>query len=134
MAERAKVNWELVLKTDATPYQGDWDKLMLLVGRALPLVEETLSSDHSHVAQGLPRLGLSYPAEGAPARAGGMLERAVKDCQNHVGDAPQFDDTTIVSLGLMAEDEPGQKRQKQSTMEADDETGLEAMFRLRRLK
>ena len=42
MAERAKVNWELVLKTDAIPYQGDWDKLMLLVGRAMPLVEERL--------------------------------------------------------------------------------------------
>ena len=42
VAERAKVNWELVLKTDAIPYQGDWDKLMLLVGRAMPLVEERL--------------------------------------------------------------------------------------------
>lgn len=44
VAEKAKVNWELVLKTDATPYQGDWDKLMLLVGRAMPIVEEQLAT------------------------------------------------------------------------------------------
>ena len=42
VADLAKVNWELVLKTDATPYQGDWDRLMVLVGRAMPLVEERL--------------------------------------------------------------------------------------------
>ena len=42
VAQKAKVNWDLVLKTDATPYQGDWDKLMLLVGRAMPLVEAQL--------------------------------------------------------------------------------------------
>ena len=43
VANKARVNWELVLKTDATPYEGDWDRLMLLVGRAMPLVEEQLS-------------------------------------------------------------------------------------------
>ena len=42
VADLAEVNWELVLKTDATPYQGDWDNLMVLVGRAMPLVEERL--------------------------------------------------------------------------------------------
>jgi hypothetical protein len=42
VADKAKVNWELVLKTDATPHAGDWDKLMLLVARATPLVEAQL--------------------------------------------------------------------------------------------
>ncbi|MGQ4808745.1 Serine/threonine-protein kinase PknD [Candidatus Entotheonellaceae bacterium PAL068K] len=44
VAENARVNWELVLKTDARPYEGDWNKLLLLVGRAMPLVEEQLLS------------------------------------------------------------------------------------------
>jgi hypothetical protein len=43
VAEKAKVNWELILKTDATPHAGDWHKLTLLVGRAMPLVEAQLS-------------------------------------------------------------------------------------------
>jgi hypothetical protein len=43
VADKAKVNWELVLRTDATPNEGDWDKLMLLVRRAIPLVEEQLA-------------------------------------------------------------------------------------------
>lgn len=45
VAQKARVNWDLVLKTDATPQQGDWDKLMLLVGRAMPLVEAQLIAD-----------------------------------------------------------------------------------------
>ncbi|MDH3599660.1 MAG: BREX system serine/threonine kinase PglW, partial [Candidatus Tectomicrobia bacterium] len=48
VAEKARVNWDLVLKTDATPHQGDWDKLMLLVGRAMPLIEaQVLASDRT---------------------------------------------------------------------------------------
>ncbi len=42
VADKAKVNWDLVLQTDATPDRGDWDKLMLLVGRAMPMVEAQL--------------------------------------------------------------------------------------------
>jgi hypothetical protein len=42
VADQAKVNWDLILKSDATPNQGDWDKLMLLVGRAMPKIEEQL--------------------------------------------------------------------------------------------
>ena len=42
VAGKAAVNWDVVLKTDATPQAGDWDKLMLLVGRAMPAVEERL--------------------------------------------------------------------------------------------
>jgi hypothetical protein len=43
VADKARVNWDLVLKTDATPHAGDWQKL-LLVGRAMPLVEAQLSA------------------------------------------------------------------------------------------
>ena len=42
VADRAKVDWDLVLETDASPYEGDWDKLLLLVDRALVLVNEQL--------------------------------------------------------------------------------------------
>ncbi|MEX1223675.1 MAG: BREX system serine/threonine kinase PglW, partial [Pirellulales bacterium] len=41
-AEKAKVKWDLVLQTDATPHEGDWDKLTLLVGRTMPEVEKQL--------------------------------------------------------------------------------------------
>jgi serine/threonine protein kinase len=44
VAEKARANWDLVLKTDATPHAGDWHKLTLLVGRAMPLVEAQLSA------------------------------------------------------------------------------------------
>jgi hypothetical protein len=42
-ASKARVEWSLILRTDATPHNGDWKKLMLLVGRAMPQVEEKLS-------------------------------------------------------------------------------------------
>ncbi len=42
VAGKAGVDWDLVLKTDATPNGGDWDKLMILVARAMPLVEQRL--------------------------------------------------------------------------------------------
>ncbi len=42
VAANANVAWELVLKTDATPQAGDWDKLMMLVGRAMPAIEDRL--------------------------------------------------------------------------------------------
>lgn len=41
-ASGAKVNWDLVLQTDTKPKHGDWDKLMMLVGRAMPGVEQQL--------------------------------------------------------------------------------------------
>lgn len=44
VAGKAGVDWNLVLKTDATVGQGDWNKLMLLVGRAIPLVEARLQA------------------------------------------------------------------------------------------
>ena len=42
VAAKAKVQWDLVLRTDAKPGEGDWDKLMLLIGRAMPKIEEQL--------------------------------------------------------------------------------------------
>lgn len=40
VTDQAHVDWELVLKTDATPHRGDWDKLMMLIGRAMPAIEQ----------------------------------------------------------------------------------------------
>ena len=42
VVDKANADWELVLKTDGTPHTGDWHKLMLLVGRTIPLVEQQL--------------------------------------------------------------------------------------------
>jgi serine/threonine protein kinase/predicted XRE-type DNA-binding protein len=39
---QAGVQWDLVLKTDAAPQRGDWDKLMMLIGRAMPAIEQRL--------------------------------------------------------------------------------------------
>ena len=44
VADKAHVNWDLVLKTDAAPQTGDWDKLMILVGRAMPGATERRTS------------------------------------------------------------------------------------------
>ena len=41
-AKRARVDWSLVLRADATPANGDWSKLLMLVHRAMPKVEEQL--------------------------------------------------------------------------------------------
>jgi hypothetical protein len=35
-----------VLQTDIKPHEGDWDKLMMLVGRAMRKVEESLVTGH----------------------------------------------------------------------------------------
>ncbi|HAV32188.1 MAG TPA: hypothetical protein DC058_03570 [Planctomycetaceae bacterium] len=43
-AAQAGVQWELVLKTDTVPQGPDWDKLLLLVARAMPAVEQRLRS------------------------------------------------------------------------------------------
>ena len=42
VADDAGVVWKNVLEADATPHEGNWDKLMRLVGRAMPLVEAEL--------------------------------------------------------------------------------------------
>ena len=51
-ADAAKVNWDLVLQTDAKPRHGDWDKLLMLVARAMPAVEESLVTGQSSVGSG----------------------------------------------------------------------------------
>ena len=52
VAEQAKVNWDLVLKTDSKPHEGDWDKLMLLVNRAMPMVEAEILKSRSSNGHG----------------------------------------------------------------------------------
>lgn len=42
VTNEAKAEWDLVLKTDAKPGDGDWDKLMLLIDRTMPIVEKQL--------------------------------------------------------------------------------------------
>jgi hypothetical protein len=42
VANKAKVDWDVVLKTDANRNGPDWDKLLMLVGRAMPTVEQRL--------------------------------------------------------------------------------------------
>jgi len=44
IASQAKVQWDLVLQTDTQPQSGDWDKLMMLVGRAMPIVQRQLEA------------------------------------------------------------------------------------------
>ncbi|MCA9550484.1 MAG: SpoIIE family protein phosphatase [Myxococcales bacterium] len=41
-----------------------------------------------------------------PSDAALLLERALTSCRDHVGDAPQFDDTTVVCVGLEHPDRP----------------------------
>ncbi|MCK5861214.1 MAG: BREX system serine/threonine kinase PglW, partial [Candidatus Hydrogenedentes bacterium] len=41
-ADKAQVNWDLVVQADSTPGAGDWDKMILLVRRAMPQVEAQL--------------------------------------------------------------------------------------------
>jgi len=48
-ASKARVDWSVVLRADAAPHDGDWNKLLLLVGRAMPQVEQQLSSTDSTV-------------------------------------------------------------------------------------
>lgn len=59
-AEQAKVNWDMVVKTDAVPKGGDWDKLMRLVGRAMPLVERQLMTAEQTILLVYPGLLARY--------------------------------------------------------------------------
>jgi serine/threonine protein kinase len=59
-AGKARVDWSLVLRTDATPHNGDWSRLMLLVGRAMPAVEKVLSAGDSTVLLVYPGLLRRY--------------------------------------------------------------------------
>lgn len=59
-AGSAKVDWKLVEQTDAEPHAGDWDKLMLLVGRAMPTVEKHLLASKSTMLAIYPGLLARY--------------------------------------------------------------------------
>lgn len=59
-AEQAKVNWDVVVKTDAVPKGGDWDKLMRLVGRAMPWVEQQITKAEKTILLVYPGLLARY--------------------------------------------------------------------------
>lgn len=80
VADKAKVNWDLVLQTDATPHTGDWDKLMLLVGRAMPIVEAQLAAMDQTIL-------LIYSGLLARYDQMTMLER-LRDCIGRSGGIP----------------------------------------------
>ena len=68
VADEAEVVWSNVLEADTTPNEGSWNKLMLLVGRAMPLVEaELLKADRTIL--------LIYPALLARYQQMTLLER-----------------------------------------------------------
>ena len=48
-ATQAKVDWSVVLRTDAAPGSADWNRLLMLVGRAVPTVEKELTTAGSTV-------------------------------------------------------------------------------------
>jgi len=59
-AEKARVNWDLVIQTDAKPNQGDWNKLLMLVGRIMPRIEAQLDSPDRTVLVVYPGLLARY--------------------------------------------------------------------------
>jgi len=44
VVDKAGAKWEAVVDTDAIPGEGNWDKFMVLVKRAMPQIEEQLST------------------------------------------------------------------------------------------
>ncbi len=44
VVDKANAKWDAVVNADATPGDARWDKFMILVKRAMPLVEQELSS------------------------------------------------------------------------------------------
>ena len=63
-----------------------------------------------------------------------LLVRAVQACQKHVVDAPQFDDTTIVCLGLDADTATQDIIVPKEVRGGADEARIEAMLRIRNIK
>ncbi len=68
VADEAEVVWSNVLEADATPHEGHWNRLMLLVGRAMPWVEAELLKAEKTVL-------LIYPALLARYQQMTLLER-----------------------------------------------------------
>ena len=59
-AERAKVKWDRVLAADAVPGSDDWNKLMVLVRRAVPQVEAAIGAASKTVLMVFPGLLAHY--------------------------------------------------------------------------
>jgi hypothetical protein len=59
-AKRAHIDWSLVLRADSKANNGDWKKLLMLVKRAMPKVEEQLGSAGSTVLMVHPGLLARY--------------------------------------------------------------------------
>jgi len=68
VAGQLKVDWQLVLQTDARPDHGDWTKLMMLVNRVMPEIEKQLLSLDKTVL-------MVYPGLLARYRQLGLLEK-----------------------------------------------------------
>ena len=60
VAEEARVDWDLVLKADAKPGSGDWNKLLRLIGRAMPKIEQRLMSSDKTILMIYPGLIARY--------------------------------------------------------------------------
>jgi serine/threonine protein kinase len=58
--DQARVQWEVVLRTDATPQRGDWDRLLLLIERAMPAVEARLKGARQTILLVYPGLLARY--------------------------------------------------------------------------
>jgi serine/threonine protein kinase len=76
VSDRAGVNWELVVRTDRVPGQGDWDKLMMLVGRSMPIVEQRLLAASKTILLVYPGLLARYAQMGLLERLRDNLGRA----------------------------------------------------------
>ena len=59
-AKGARVDWSLVLRADAASSNGDWNKLLMLVKRAMPKVEEQFCAAGSTVLMVHPGLLARY--------------------------------------------------------------------------
>jgi hypothetical protein len=59
-AEKAKVKWDRVLAADAVPGSDDWNKMMVLVRRAVPQVEAAISAATKTVLMLFPGLLARY--------------------------------------------------------------------------
>jgi hypothetical protein len=79
-AEKARVQWERVVLADAVPHAGDWARLMTLVSRAMPAVEERIRAGSDRERPGRTRL-LIYPGVLARYDQMALLERL----RDHVG-------------------------------------------------
>lgn len=109
------------------------DAFELLPGDSIMLFTDGLveAMNPSRQMYGMERL-TEILADGSSA-ANHLVERAVKDCQEHVQNAPQFDDTTIVCFGLDDEKRIEDVDTNPGDTLADD-ARREAMLRIRRMK